>query len=175
MMRDVLRTSLGYQAERATCHVKRFLADMSPIQPIGVYAVASRYRLHDIAVIASRQTLQVPQSAWPQDLQASMGSKALGLLQKLHEDRLNALKSLLSPSSLLIDDHSSTCSHTEAMRRMWDEKVAAMNEGLTSGSTLEELIKLNWKDVVGCESCSALLQDTLVDVLTKERRFKDSI
>ncbi len=175
LLREVLQTALGYQSERATCKVKRALTELAPTQPIQVYALASRYRMHDIAVIASRYSLQVPETEWPEHLLGLMGNRALAALEKLRDDRFEALRSLLSPTTLLSDDHSIACVHTQAVQAQWNAKVASMSEKLTPGSTLEDLITMKWKEVTGCESCTMLLQDTLVDVLSKERQLKDTI
>lgn len=78
-------------------HLFTHLLSQAPIYPIELYALASCYDLHDLAVSSSSHLLSYQLSSLTEDLVDRIGPRYLKRLFFLHMGRVDALKRILLP------------------------------------------------------------------------------
>ncbi len=173
LLRDVLRSGLGYQSERVVGRVKRALVDLAPTRPIGVYALASRYSLHDLAVIASRYALRVPDNEWPEGLKALMGAKGYQAIEGARQERIAAMQEILA-GGMTLPQPECPCDHFAALQEIWKPHIQVCKQDVGATSTLHRVIAFDWS-AAGCSSCQAIVQEAVSEILQRQREIKETI
>lgn len=140
----------------------------APTQPLEVYALASSYNLHDIAISASPHLLSFSLSTLTDETATEIGPIYLKKLFFLHLGRTDALKRLLLPPPQ-VHAPTSDCDFAEQKRltRAWALASAYLTWDARpdmSASTIESALQ-PLGDHLTCNLCKTALRERIRDLV----------
>lgn len=150
------------------------LQAFAPNHPLEVYALAARYRMHDLAVTASRYTVALSLSVVTDQQCIDMGAVYLKRLVLLHVQREEALKQILvSPFEHhpLTSGRATTCDEEDrcALARAWALCTAyVLSTSMGLQGALAEMLRSTYGPLassVRCGRCKYALTDRIDRVL----------
>lgn len=164
----VLRAALGYQSAKAVSLARDTLGTFVSSHPVEAYACASYFRFNDTARIASRESLRVPETDWPENAKHLMGRKAVAKLKELQIERLVGLNAILDKP---VPEH---CARSSMLKTVWGAKISEVKADLTPASDLVELCSI---DVRGghCGDCLQVMGQHIQMCLQDVKRLREAI